>query len=227
MILKTYIVLIGLVFKMDKIITRSFNDFYRQKIKINDIKIPRLNFFADKLKTKSVIHYGCADWPIYNQNLNLHYELSKIIDNLDGYDTNKQTIDMMIDSGLFKKDSLFSEIPDKKYDFLLIPETIEHVNNVSGFLHSTLKNIHSNTEILITAPNAFVESQFNANIDQTDFYFESVHPDHNYWFSIYTLPNVIEKSFNEIDIKTTFNDIGFLEKKSMIYVLFTLNVEDL
>jgi len=212
---------------MDNIIKRSLNDFYRQHIKINDIKISRLDFFSSKLKNKTVIHYGCADWPVYNENLNLHYSLSKIIDTIDGYDTNKHTIDMIIGSGLFKENTLFSEIPDKKYDFLLIPETIEHVNNASLFLHSIINNIQSNTEILITAPNAFVESQFNANIYQDGFYNESIHPDHNYWFSIYTLPNLIEKSFNEINVKTTFNEIGFLEKKSMVYALFTLQPEDL
>jgi 2-polyprenyl-3-methyl-5-hydroxy-6-metoxy-1,4-benzoquinol methylase len=212
---------------MSNIIERSFNDFYRQKIKINDVKVPRTIFFQDKLKNKTVIHYGCADWPVHNLSTNLHYALSKTIDSIDGYDTNKQTVDMMIDSGVFKENTLFSEVPNKKYDFLLIPETIEHVNNVSLFLHSIIQNIHSSSEILITAPNAFVESQINSNIEDNDYYFESVHPDHNYWFSIYTLPNIIQKSFNELNIKTIFKEIGFLEKKTMVYTLFTLDVENL
>lgn len=212
---------------MSDILEREFNDFYTQKVKINDVKTPRLKFFSDKLKNKTVLHYGCADWPVYDKKTNLHYALSESIDFIDGYDVNKETIDLMNDSGLFKENTLFSDIPDKKYDFLLIPETIEHVNNVSSFLHSILKNIHSNTEILITAPNAFVESQINANVERNNFYFESVHPDHNYWFSIYTLPNVIEKCFKEINIKTIFTEIGFLERKTMIYALFTLNSENL
>lgn len=208
---------------MNNLIERKYNNFYVQKVQINDVKVPRIDFFIDKLKNKTVIHYGCADWPVYDEKVNLHYQLSKNIDLIDGYDVNKQTIDLMIDSGLFKQNTLFSKVPDKKYDFLLIPETIEHVNNVSLFLHSILENVHSKSEILITAPNAFVESQIKANNDQVDFYFETVHPDHNYWFSIYTLPNIIEKSFNEIGIKPIFTEIGFLEKKSMIYCLFTLN----
>jgi 2-polyprenyl-3-methyl-5-hydroxy-6-metoxy-1,4-benzoquinol methylase len=209
---------------MTDIIKRSFNNFYIQKVKTNNVKISRLNFFEEKLKNKTVLHYGCADWPIYNQNTNLHYSLSKTIDTIDGFDKDKETITKMIDSGLFKNDTLFFEIPDKKYDFLLIPETIEHVNNVELFLHSILKNVKEDTEILITAPNAFVESQFKANTDQEDYYLESVHPDHNYWFSIYTLPNLIEKSFKELNIETKFSEIGFLEKKSMVYALFTLKL---
>jgi 2-polyprenyl-3-methyl-5-hydroxy-6-metoxy-1,4-benzoquinol methylase len=209
---------------MTDIIQRSFNNFYIQRVKINNVKISRLNFFEEKLKNKTVLHYGCADWPIYNQNTNLHYSLSKTIDTIDGFDKDKETITKMIDSGLFKNDTLFFEIPDKKYNFLLIPETIEHVNNVELFLHSILKNVKEDTEILITAPNAFVESQFKANTDQEDYYSESVHPDHNYWFSIYTLPNLIEKSFKELNIETKFSEIGFLEKKSMVYALFTLKL---
>ena len=58
----------------------------------------------------------------------------------------------------------------------LIPETIEHVNNVELFLESTLKNADTHTEFLITAPNAFVMSQFNANNDVGDFYIETIHP---------------------------------------------------
>lgn len=201
-------------------ITRSFGDFYKQKVKIKDIKEARVDFFIEKINNKSTLHYGCADWPVYKKENNLHYALTKKIKNIDGYDINSDTINMMIETKLFPENSLFSFTPDKEYDFLLIPETIEHVNNVSLFLHSIVNNLKKNSQILITAPNAFCETHYNANFISGDDYIEIIHPDHNCWYSIYTLPNIIEKSFSEINKDVIFYEIGFLEKRTMIYSLF-------
>jgi 2-polyprenyl-3-methyl-5-hydroxy-6-metoxy-1,4-benzoquinol methylase len=202
------------------IITRSFGNFYKQKIKIQNIKSSRVDFFVEKIGDKSALHYGCADWPVYKKENNLHYSLTKKIKNIDGYDINKGAIEMMVNSNLFPKNSLFSSFPDKKYDFLLIPETIEHVNNVSMFLHSIIKNLKNNSQILITAPNAFCETHYNSNFISGNNYTEIIHPDHNCWYSIYTLPNTIEKCFNEIHKNIVFYEIGFLEKRTMVYSLF-------
>lgn len=209
---------------MENLIERSNGDFFRQKIK-TCVHEDRLDFFNKKISGKTVLHYGCADWPIYDVNSNLHYQLCKTSDKIDGFDVDKKTIREMIDSKIFREKSLYYEVPSKKYDFLLIPETIEHVNNVEIFLESILINVDAHTEILITAPNAFTMSQFNVNKDFSDFYIETIHPDHNCWFSIYTLPNFIEKCFKNIGKRVLFDEIGFLQSKSMVYTLFT--VEDL
>jgi len=209
---------------MTNLIQRSSGDFFKQRV-TTTVHQDRLSYFNGKIAGKTVLHYGCADWPIYDPNKNLHYRMCQSSDKIDGYDVDEETIQRMSDSGMFRDGSLYYELPDKKYDFLLIPETIEHVNNVQSFLESTLRNCHSNTELLITAPNAFVMSQFNANTDSDKFYTETIHPDHNCWFSVYTLPNFVEKCFNNVGKKTCFDEIGFLQSKSMVYVLFTL--EDL
>ena len=210
---------------MINLIQRNSGSFFKQRITTTTIHQDRVSFFNKKTEGKIVLHYGCADWPIYNKNTNLHYRMCQTSDKIDGFDVDKETITQMSESGIFREESLYYEAPDKKYDFLLIPETIEHVNNVELFLESTLKNADTHTEFLITAPNAFVMSQFNVNIDSEDSYIENVHPDHNCWFSVYTLPNAIEKCFKNIGKKTCFQEIGFLERKSMVYSLFTL--EDL
>lgn len=206
-----------------ELIQRSFQGFFRQKIIATDVKKSRLDYFIDILFDKSVIHYGCADWPLYNENSNLHSYLCKRINKIDGYDPNKETIELMKKTGHFPEGSLFYEIPNKKYDFILIPETIEHVDNVSSFLHSILKNANKKTQILITAPNVFAPNNINAVINHQDHFIEMVHPDHNCWYSIYTLPNVIEKSFNNIGKKVIFNEIGFIDNKSSVYTLFKVN----
>ena len=206
------------------LIERSNGDFFRQKV-TTSVHQDRLIFFNQVTSGKTVLHYGCADWPIYDVNYNLHYRMCQVSDAVDGFDVDKDTIVQMSESGIFREGSLYYEAPDKKYDFLLIPETIEHVNNVELFLESTLKNADTHTEFLITAPNAFDMSQFNANNDVGDFYIETIHPDHNCWFSVYTLPNFIEKCYKNIGKKVVFSDIGFLQSKSMVYSMFTL--EDL
>lgn len=203
-------------------ITRSFSDFYRQKVKIKNISISRVDFFAEKIGSKSALHYGCADWPVYEKENNLHYALIRKDKDIDGYDINSNAIEMMIKTNLFSKNSLFSTLPDKKYDFLLIPETIEHVNNVSIFLHSIVQNLKETTQVLITAPNAFCETHYNSNYINQNDYIEIIHPDHNCWYSIYTLPNTIEKCFSEIDKNILFHEIGFLENKTMVYSLFEI-----
>ena len=203
------------------LIERSSGDFFRQRV-TTSVHQDRIAFFNEITSGKTVLHYGCADWPIYDVNNNLHYRMCKVSDVIDGFDVDKETIIQMSESGLFRDESLYYEAPDKKYDFLLIPETIEHVNNVELFLESTLKNADTHTEFLITAPNAFVMSQFNVNTDAGDYCIETIHPDHNCWFSIYTLPNFIEKCYKNIGKKVLFSDIGFLQSKSMVYSMFTL-----
>lgn len=206
---------------MDNLIQRSSGDFFKQRI-TTTVHQDRVSFFNKKTEGKTVLHYGCADWPIYNKDNNLHYRMCQTSDKVDGFDVDKETITQMSESGMFRDGSLYYELPDKIYDFLLIPETIEHVNNVELFLESILKNVDVHTEFLITAPNAFVMSQFDVNIDSGDSYIETIHPDHNCWFSVYTLPNFIEKCFKNIGKKTCFQEIGFLQSKSMVYSLFTL-----
>ena len=203
------------------LIERSSGDFFRQRV-TTSVHQDRIAFFNEITSGKTVLHYGCADWPIYDVNNNLHYRMCKVSDVIDGFDVDKETITQMSESGLFRDGSIYYEVPDKKYDFLLIPETIEHVNNVELFLESTLKNADTHTEFLITAPNAFVMSQFNVNTDAGDYCIETIHPDHNCWFSIYTLPNFIEKCYKNIGKKVLFSDIGFLQSKSMVYSMFTL-----
>ena len=202
------------------LIQRSAGDFFKHRVQIQNVSVRRLEYFKKLIAGKSVLHYGCADWPIFTESRNLHLNLCKFSDQVDGLDTDSTTIEKMRESGLFREGSLYDTPPDKTYDFLLIPETIEHVNNVEGFIASLKQNCHEGTKIMITAPNAFVQSQLDEMKIQDDTYLETVHPDHNYWFSIYTLPNVVEKVCNTLNWDITFDEIGFIEKCSMVYCLF-------
>jgi hypothetical protein len=151
----------------------------------------RLNFFIEHCKNKNIIHFGCTDWPIFNPNNNLHIQLSEYTKTIDGFDIDVEGINNLRQYVNQDYYSEYSKIPKKTYDVCLVPETIEHVDNVREFLEN-VSNINA-TKFLITAPNCFSRKRSRNFYMKKDQFIELVHPDHNYWFSPYTLKNTIEK----------------------------------
>ena len=81
------------------------------------------------------------------------------------------------------------ELKNKKFDVIVAPEIIEHVNNVGLFLESAKMLFSPETTMIITTPNAFRLNAVPYNV----LGYEYVHPDHNYWFSWKTLHTLCEK----------------------------------
>lgn len=169
---------------------KSAGKYWVQKISFKRVK-SREQFFIEHCQNKDVLHFGCTDWPIFNPNNNLHIKLSKHTNTLDGFDIDIEGIENLkkyVNQDYF---SNFMDIPKKKYDICLIPETIEHVDNVKDFLEN-ISNINA-SKFLITAPNCFAKGRHKRNYMGKDYFMELVHPDHNCWYSPYTLKNQIEK----------------------------------
>ena len=204
-------------------IKQSTSDFYTQTLDINIISKTRVSFFIEKIKNRSTLHYGCADWPVYNTSTNLHLSLIPHISNIDGYDPNTETITLMKKSNMYSNTTLYDSIPDKQYDFILVPETIEHVNNVVKLLSDISTNAHSDTDILITAPNALCTEHLTRHTLKNNVWTEIVHPDHNYWFSPYTLYNSIYKGYKELGFNTTFSEVGVIANNTMVYCIFKIS----
>lgn len=91
------------------------------------------------------------------------------------------------------------------YDIVLVPEVMEHVLNVGEFLTNVF-SINSK-EYLFTVPSMGVAQIFCDDI----FCLELIHPDHKYWFSPFTLYNVIKPHMDGFNIQ-----MYFLENKSQI-----------
>lgn len=181
----------------------------------------RIPFFIDAIKNKKVLHIGCADFPIFDIQHNLHYILSKTNTDIDGYDPNIETISKMKQLKEFEHLNLFTVLPNKKYDVILVPEVIEHVDSVKDFLLDLSHLCHENTIYIITGPNAFCDEHIKRNINYLDSFIEIVHPDHYCWYSPYTLPATIKKIYSkmfEVDIK----EIGTLNNDTSVYVIFSL-----
>lgn len=163
--------------------------YFLQNVQITKLKQSRQNFISQYVQDKNVLHVGFVDWPITKEKKqNLHLTLSPLCKRLDGVDIN---IDLEIREMLSVPNGdiydSWNNIKDI-YDVIIIPEVIEHVGNLEDFLKVVNK---FSAQIIITAPDA---SQLKDNfIFSRNGYTEHVHPDHNYWFSPYTLQNIVTK----------------------------------
>ena len=181
------------------------DNFYNQKIWLSNVRYPRFEFFANMCRGKKVMHIGCADTMVFNPESNLHIYLSKIDGTiLHGLDIDINTINKLSDfcPGVYFTN--YGQVQES-YDIVLVPEVMEHVPNVNLFLTDIFSI--SSKEYLFTVPSMHV-----AQIFCDDSYaLETVHPDHKYWFSPYTLYNTL-KPFSE-----GYNlQMYYLENKSQI-----------
>jgi hypothetical protein len=169
---------------------KHIDDFWIQKLNIKRIH-DREIVFKPFLENKNVLHVGCTDYPIFNPQNNLHLKISKYTNILHGMDVDRDGIDVLNDHF---KGTYFTEIRQSYgniYDTVLVPETIEHVENIGVFLNE-ISAINAKN-FIITGPNAFNSYYQNKVEKESELYKEIIHPDHNCWFSPYTLKNVIEK----------------------------------
>lgn len=186
----------------------AFDSYWVQKIPVD--KIPnRILYFEEHCRNKKVLHFGCTDWPIFDPKSNLHIKLSKCTKLLHGFDIDLVGIENLkkyVDQAYF---SNFSEVNNFEYDVCLVPETIEHVDNVKDFLVG-LSTVNAKI-FLITAPNCFAPEHMSRNSNEPNEFVEIIHPDHNCWYSPYTLKNQIEKYSN---LKVT--NVVLMEGERMI-----------
>ncbi|MDT8416127.1 MAG: hypothetical protein RQ735_12230 [Flavobacteriaceae bacterium] len=183
---KAYLKLVGKRYQ-------EFDSYWAQKVYVKMIK-DRYTLFEKFSHNKKVIHFGCTDWPIFNPKNNLHIRLSKITNEIHGFDIDLDGIQNLKKYVNQKYFSNFDEIGIENYDVCLVPETIEHVDNVSEFLNN-LSKVNANV-FLITAPNCFSKEIISRNYYGKTEFIEMVHPDHNCWYSPFTLKNSIEKYSN-------------------------------
>lgn len=187
------------------------NDFLHQKVTVTRYT-DRMKLFLQYCKDKDVIHFGCTDYPIFKPENNLHIKLSEHCRTLSGFDIDQEGIELLkkyVNQPYYSK---FKEIEDMHFDTCLVPETIEHVDDIGSFL----KNLNKvNASIfVITAPNCFAEKYQARNYEEANVFNEFVHPDHNCWFSPYTLSNVINK-YTDFTIKS----VSLLNKDSMVAII--------
>lgn len=150
----------------------------------------RLEVLASLCAGKRVLHVGCVDWPITDLEQSLHLRLDRLGE-VDGFDIHDELFAEMQPHLRGRLFSRWSEVPHD-YDLVLVPEVMEHVANLQDFL-SELDAVGAK-EYVITVPDAFscMRRHFDYNAGAQTMV-EVVHPDHNCWYTPYTLANVLRK----------------------------------
>lgn len=166
-----------------------------QPVKKNTVNIfNRIDFILDYCKSKNVLHAGFSDHPFTLKKIRdktlLHLSLKQSADKVLGIDNNKisirQYIDATGDTNVFFCDvtkNYPESIVSSGYDIILLSEVLEHLKRPGeaiDVIHDTFIN---GTQVLVTVPNYMAIDNMAASFNKT----ESIHPDHYWYFSPYTL----------------------------------------
>lgn len=156
---------------------------------------------------KSVIHLGCTDHlPLIDSKINagvyLHKQLSYVASKCIGVDINAKAIAHIKKHGIHNvivadiTEPGISAIEDSNWDWMVIPDVIEHIPNPAMFLKAIDENYGKYIDrILITTPNAYG----NYLSGKAAFKAEVINYDHCFWFTPYTLCKVVHAAGLEIE----------------------------
>lgn len=160
------------------------------------------------VKGKSVIHLGCCDHiPLIKEKIDndlwLHKKITDVSKECIGVDINSEGIDFLkselgydnvICNDITSDD--IEKLSKQKWDYIIIGEILEHVNNPVQFLNDIVKKYgHLISNFLITVPNAFSMTNFKG-VKKGQ---EIINTDHRYWFSPFTLAKVGYEAGLEIE----------------------------
>jgi len=169
--------------------------YFLQSVKVSNKyrNESRMDVLPRICEGKSILHVGCVDSPITNVELNLHIRLDKVASHLVGVDPATETFNEI--RPLLRNPDLFGEISEvgsEFFDYLLVPEVLEHIGNPSEFLrHLNSVNFR---KAIFTVPDAFVCSDEHFEYREgNEMFYEAVHPDHNCWYTPYTLRSTLSK----------------------------------
>lgn len=175
-------------------------------VSFSDEKFPditRIGKILELTKNNRVIHVGCADHlPLIEEKIKnrkwLHGLLIENTSSCYGIDNNEEAVRYINDKlgikEVFCRDILNENniIEDNlHWDFLILGEIIEHIDNPVAFLTQINKLYKDKVDkILITAPNIYnllTIKDIRNNL-------ENINTDHRYWFSPYTLTKIVSNS---------------------------------
>jgi hypothetical protein len=192
---------------------RMHEPYFVQKVAVGRELMgrPRLDVLGEMCAGRRVLHVGCVDWPITDPKTSLHLQLEPSCARLDGFDLHAEAFDALRPH---VRGQLFSEwrAVTAEYDLLLVPEVLEHVADVAGFLRQ-LDAVRA-PSVVLTVPDAYqcMRRHFDY-LQESETFIEVVHPDHNCWYTPYTLTSVLRKYTDwRLDGLWFFNHISLLAR---------------
>jgi hypothetical protein len=185
--------------------------------------ISRESAITSIIKGSSVVHIGCSDHiQVINEKIKNNIWLHKLItDNATkciGIDIDKESIDFIktelgyknVYYGNILTDEL-KEIRDGKWDYAVLGEIVEHLDNPVLFLKTFKEKFGENiSRFIITVPMIYNARQFTNMMN----YREVINSDHRFWFTPYTISKVLVSA-------------GYSPDKILYANLQSLNMTDL
>jgi len=187
----------------------KFSNGFKLLISHKECSVPtRMEYVEDIVKNKNIIHVGFADHiPLVVKKIKedkwFHKRLVECTKRCLGVDTNKEAVDYCKRLGYvdiinfdIENDEVPPQISQTKWDYILVAEILEHVNNPAAFLEVINKKYWNIIDkIIVTVPNAF---RFE-NFQNSRKHMEHINTDHRYWFTPYTLGKIITKAGMKIE----------------------------
>lgn len=162
--------------------------------------ISRESAITEIIKNKDVIHIGCSDHiQIIDEKIKNNKWLHKLIsDNAKsciGIDIDKESIEFIKNklgyTNVFHGDILnddFDNITSKNWDYVVLGEIVEHLDNPVNFLKVLKMKYGKNiSKFIITVPNIYNKRQFINMMN----YREVINSDHRFWFTPYTITKIL------------------------------------
>ena len=160
--------------------------------------IDRFDKLIQIVNNKRIIHIGCCDHlSLIEEKISkkrwLHKLLVENTQKCIGIDINQEAVEYITNKLNIKdvicldilKDNI--DLGDEIWDYVILGELIEHVDNPVDFLQTLRQKFHGKVKkIIITAPNVF--NIFHARYIKKNI--ECINTDHRYWFSPFTLSKI-------------------------------------
>lgn len=180
----------------------KFDNGYRMNLKNNPL-YSRIEMLCQIVKGKRVIHVGCCDHlPLIEHKIKNHSWLQGRLDEccseVIGFDISEEAVEFVNKNHFSKSKVVCTDITqDKlneygdisKFDYVLLGEIIEHVDNPIDFLTKARCNLERagfHGQYIVTLPNSFCI--------QKGIYrkaIENINTDHRYWFTPYTAGKIL------------------------------------
>lgn len=161
-------------------------------------------YLVEYVKNKNIIHVGFVDHlPLIETKILedrwLHKKLDESAQYCLGIDINEEGVEYVKNNLGYKDvmtlnvimDKVPEKIYTKKWDYIILADVIEHINNPIEFLQELNRKYKKySKKVIITTPNAFRYNNFINNFK----FREKINTDHRYWFTPYTLAKIASEA---------------------------------
>lgn len=188
------------------------------------VLLNRLDFMLKHCLNKRVLHIGFTDHPFTAQKIKdnslLHLQLKQIVNSLAGLDVEESAIREYIaltgDERVFAG-NIMEAYPPRVIEFepeiILLSEVLEHLTDPYEAIKILHKDFPAGTDILVTVPNYTSLDNLAASLHKT----ESIHPHHHWYFSPYTLRQLLDDK--RFELKQLHFGMYYQPKSTINFVL--------